>query len=641
MKFYKSLILCGMGLAALSLTSCNDYLDINTDPNTPSAESTPYEMRLAHIEFYTNSAQQFAAWRNSMACGDWTRAASNGGTYYNMSIWYPTASITTSPYQWWFVGAYANIPDMYKKALDAGNNQYAGVAQIIRAYGMMMMTDLYGEMPFYAVEQENPLPAYNTGKEIYKLCIETLEEGITLLEGAKTLPEGMPALSEGDFWNNGDVNKWIKLGYLLKARWLVKLTKKGEGSYKDLKYDPTEILACLDKAMQSNADNTIIRHTDDNGTTHDNLGWDEPVDYSPLFSVCGMNAGYMATKMLEDNLTNFGGYGVEDPRADRILPWAYSFKTAESPADLKWDGNWRRTKGVDMSSEIQSQGGPIRASWGIVNDKQADGTYKQRRNSRDAFWIDSDNTDRYGDTIYVEETSDCTGYFANPSIMYHRGGTTKPASRESGSYYTRVSSPTYVGTYAECCFIRAEVLFNQGNKAGAFDAYKKGIQASMDQMNVILNDWCKLKDAYTLSEVPSFRPMTAAEMTNFLNNGIGTAGDITLGHIMTQKRIAMHHSLENWNDMRRYDYNPNIFFNWKRPARQQYVASAMQAIPADKQFRRWQQCSHELNYNAKQLQAIGTQVPGAVMQDSQGKETAWNKALDVWTIPVWWDSTQE
>ncbi|MBQ2490872.1 MAG: hypothetical protein II539_04180, partial [Muribaculaceae bacterium] len=40
--------------------------------------------------------------------------------------------------------------------------------------------------------------------------------------------------------------------------------------------------------------------------------WGEPVDYSPLFSVSGMNAGYMATKMLEDNLTNFGGYGVED-----------------------------------------------------------------------------------------------------------------------------------------------------------------------------------------------------------------------------------------------------------------------------------------------------------------------------------------
>ena len=36
-----------------------------------------------------------------------------------------------------------------------------------------------------------------------------------------------------------------------------------------------------------------------------------------VFSVCGMNAGYMPTKMLYDNLTNFAGSGIEDPRADK------------------------------------------------------------------------------------------------------------------------------------------------------------------------------------------------------------------------------------------------------------------------------------------------------------------------------------
>ena len=117
-------------------------------------------------------------------------------------------------------------------------------------------------------------------------------------------------------------------------------------------------------AMQSNADNTIVNHTDDNGPTHDVLGWDEPVDYSPLFSVSGMNSGYMATKMLYDNLTNFAGKGVEDPRADHILPWAYSPNREENGIDangVKWNGHWRRTLGVDMASEINSQGGPLRA----------------------------------------------------------------------------------------------------------------------------------------------------------------------------------------------------------------------------------------------------------------------------------------
>ena len=96
MKLFKSIILGGLVLAAISLTSCKGWLDINTDPENPSSESATYQTRLAHIEFYTNDANQFAAWRSCMALGDWTRYY-NGGTYWNMSIWYPTNSITTTP----------------------------------------------------------------------------------------------------------------------------------------------------------------------------------------------------------------------------------------------------------------------------------------------------------------------------------------------------------------------------------------------------------------------------------------------------------------------------------------------------------------------------------------------------------------
>ena len=226
------------------------------------------------------------------------------------------------------------------------------------------MTDLHGEMPYTEAGGIEALPHYDTGRTIFMGCINDIEEAIALLEeGRSQTGAEFANLASVDWWNQGNVDKWIKLAYFLKARWLLKLTKKGPGSYKDGKYDANEILACLDKAMQSNADNTIIYHTDDNGATHDVLGWDEPVDYSPLYSVCGMNAGYMVTKMLYDNLTNFGGYGVEDPRADHIIPWAYSEKGENTPAEIKWIGNWRRSLGVDMASGINQAGGPLRAAY--------------------------------------------------------------------------------------------------------------------------------------------------------------------------------------------------------------------------------------------------------------------------------------
>ncbi|MDD3273762.1 MAG: SusD/RagB family nutrient-binding outer membrane lipoprotein [Bacteroidales bacterium] len=616
MKYIKSLIsLCAVGLISLSLVSCSDWLNINVDPENPSSESATYQTRLAHIEFYTNSATQFAAWRSSMSAGDWTRYF-NGSTYWNMSYWNPQTGAVTTPYQWWFVGAASNISYMYDKAMEAEAWHYAGVAKVIRAYGFMLMTDLYGEMPYTDAVGENATPTYDNGKTIYLGCFNELNEGLELL--AKTQDPKLPSLAEGDFWNNGDVAKWIKFGNLLKARYAVKLSKKADGNYLDGKYDAATILDALSKGPQSNADNTIIYHTDDNSTTHDVLGWNEPVDYSPIYSVCGMNAGYMVTDMLYKNLTNFAGSGVEDPRADKIIPWAISEKSDDTPANIKWDGKWRRSLGVDMvtNDSPNLNGGPLRA--GYTAEKH--------------WWIDSSSPTRLGDTVYVEATSTSKGYAAKQDLLFRRDGT--DASKESGSFYSRVSSPTYLGTYSEACFIKAEVLFNQGNAPAAYAAYKEGIKASMEQMNVTLNSW--VAGDPNLADCPSFTPMSQADMDNFLDNGIGTAGNLTLGKILTQKRIALHFSVEIWNDMRRYDFDEELFHNWGVPAYHAVNAAALKGIPVGKQFRRWRQCSHELNYNAANLHAIGAEVPGADMGLLQ-----WNSAEDVWTIPVWWDSDQQ
>ena len=618
MKLFKSILLGGLVIAAFSVTSCNKWLDVNIDPENPTLDAAEYQLELAHCQFYTNSATQFAAWRTGMAMGDWTRY-NGGGNYWHVSYWNPVEGQVTTPYQWFFVGAGPTLKDLYAKAMAAENWHYAGVAQVLLAYGFMLMTDLYGEMPYEDALSQNALPVYSTGKTIYLGCFERIDEAIELLQKDIDTVH-LPSLSVGDSWNNGDVNKWLKLAYLLKARWCNKLNKKEAGSYKDGKYDEATILDCLTKAMQSNADNTIVNHTDDNGATHDYLGWDEPVDYSPLYSVCGMNAGYMVTKMLYDNMTDFAGLGVEDPRADKIIPWARSAKTASTPAEIKWNSNetWRRSLGVDMLSNINNEGGPLRAAWN--KDKH--------------FYIDSKNELRLGDTVYVECTSESKGYAAKKDLLYRRGGVSYDESAESGTFYTRVSSPTYVGTYAEACFIKAEVLFKKGDKGGAYNAYKEGIKASIELMNTKLNAWVS-EDA-TLASCPSFTPMADADINNFLNNGIGTQAELTLGHIMTQKRIAMLFSVETWNDMRRYDFDSDIFFGWGIPAYHYVSADAMKAIPEGKQYRRWRQCSHEYNYNAKNLIAIGAEVPGANLAEKN-----WNTADDAWTIPVWWDSDQK
>ena len=99
--------------------------------------------------------------------------------------------------------------------------------------------------------------------------------------------------------------------------------------------------------------------------------------------------------------------------------------------------------------------------------------------------------------------------------------------------------------------------------------------------------------------------------------------------------MAMLWSVEVYNDMRRYDYDSNVFLNWQIPAEYYQNTNAQKNIPLGKHLRRWQQCSHELNYNSTNLQAIGAEVPGANMSSE-----AWNKDDAVWSINVWWDTAE-
>lgn len=90
-----------------------------------------------------------------------------------------------------------------------------------------------------------------------------------------------------------------------------------------------------------------------------------------------------------------------------------------------------------------------------------------------------------------------------------------------------------------------------------------------------------------------------------MNNALGNSSDITLGKILTQKMLAMPYSNENWNDMRRCDYDTNIFMNWDKSYYYRNTPAGFTYCPEDKSPRRWKQASYELTYNTTNLAAIG------------------------------------
>lgn len=586
MNKFKNILLL---LSVVFWSSCSkSWLDINDDPNNPSNAVASVDSRLPWIQHHFLYAQGTAGARASLITQQLTFVNSTG--HQSMAAgWNPIAGMSTTPYQFFFVASAANFKDLEERAAKEEAYHYIGAAKVIRAMGFMLMTDWYGEMPYTEALGEAVTPKFDDGKTIFEGCLAELDEAIAYFQ--MTQPVTATALSAGDSWNGGDVNKWLKLCYGLKARWLNNLSKKSS------LYDPAAILDAISKAPLSNGESTVINHVD---VATDNTGdvlFGDPLMASIVFDNVSMNTNFRITKWYEDILTNFDNKGVEDPRADKLIPWA----EFDSPKKFV------RSKGVDMQSDIRMKAGPITPSY---NATAAPLENNGRTIEPYSWYINSANADRWGDTVYVSFRSSSIGYNKDVTDIFKWSDGTVAAS---GTFYSRPDAPTHLLTYSEMCFIKAEVLFKSGDKAGAFNAYKEGIKAHIELMNAKLTTYGNVN--------PSKSPMSQDKIDNFLNNGIGTEGDITLGKIMTQKFIALSFSQQNWNDMRRHDYSNQAYLGWAIPYEYTVTAAAHQKIPVGKQFRRVRQVSHEINYNAESLKASH---PNALSDD-------------VWSYPVWWD----
>ena len=110
-------------------------------------------------------------------------------------------------------------------------------------------------------------------------------------------------------------------------------------------------------------------------------------------------------------------------------------------------------------------------------------------------------------------------------------------------------------TYAEIQFIKAEAAFKKGDKTLALAAYKKGIEASIDFVNL---------NTVVSTSYPITSAITATEKNTFLANlnVVPAEANLTMSHIILQKYISLFGfgNLEAWTDMRKYHYdNVNIY----------------------------------------------------------------------------------
>lgn len=638
-------------ILAISLSSCNDWLDVNVDPDNANSESVLVSNRLPWIQRYYQYSAGVTNYRTSCQAGVFYSSSSTPNA---LSVtWACPAAATTTPYQTWFVGAASNLNDMYDKAEAEGAYDYMAAADVFHALGFMEMLDLYGEIPYTEALSGVASPTYDDGKTIFNGCIAKLDEAIALF--GKTQESSATSFETGDMWFQGDVSKWIKLCYGLKARYLLKLSKKS-----DL-YDPDTILDCLSKGPQSNDDDAIGTCYNSASDVTDYL-WGDPVMTNGNWDYAAYGSTQRISQYYYNLLTNMRGSSVVDPRMTKIVPASMSNIKLASDGTVS-SYSWLRSKGVDFygaSTRLLSTGA---ATIQLPTYADADKTITYTisdATTRDAFatsmqanhtvtesgtsvsvvykagsiYVNSTNYLYAGDTIYVtlRNNSYLTGNSSlgvmNMNWYFSTAAMTAGAVGSTGSFQIRPNSDQEILTYHEMCFIKAEVYFRKGDKESALAAYQEGIQAHMDMMQSKLTEWESA--GYTN---PDMWPMSDTDISTYMSSAAvcQSSSELTLSDIMLQKYVAMGCSLENWNDMRRLDYSAGdiedygvIYSGYDRGP---LFTGTSQITGTDKTdptywMRRWMlPATLELSYNTTNALAMNVHAADA----------------NIWCYPVWWD----
>ncbi|MCC9167832.1 SusD/RagB family nutrient-binding outer membrane lipoprotein [Pontibacter harenae] len=321
--FYSALIAAGL----LTFTSCESWLDVNTNPNGPDRLEQP-DLFLPQVQAALGVGIQW----DGRFTGFYTQMWTFTGVDYALDLHANPLSDTYATLWrnvYWNMGV--GLSDMIENAERNKKYDFAGVGYIMRAWGWQLLTDYHSDIIVsQAFEPGRNSFDYDSQEFVYEEIQRLLKLGIQNLERTDGLSPDDSGLAAADYIYQGDRGRWIKLAYGLLARNAHRLTNKSS-------YDPNEVIGYVDKSLASNADDAFIRfegtvsaNTSFFGPLRNNIGSYRQTDF--IVRLLGGNEEVLNPALSDPNATDpyYEGEHLRDPRLTAML--------APSPADSLYRG---------------------------------------------------------------------------------------------------------------------------------------------------------------------------------------------------------------------------------------------------------------------------------------------------------------
>jgi len=109
--------------------------------------------------------------------------------------------------------------------LDAGASGYLGITRILQAYSLGLVTDAWGDIPYFGVDivqGHQHKPVYDKQENLIEEIISLIDQGIASLRQAGTGLTESPG-PEQDMIYRGNPDLWVKAANVLRLRYLMRL----------------------------------------------------------------------------------------------------------------------------------------------------------------------------------------------------------------------------------------------------------------------------------------------------------------------------------------------------------------------------------------------------------------------------------
>ncbi len=286
-------------LLALPTASCKDFLDVNTNPNSPQSVSA--NLYLSPMLHWMVTAPLYDGRFVGRYTQQWILSTTSPSTWDRMGY---DPSSDNGAEQWrdvyWTFGQ--NLVDMITKAEAEKRWDLAGVGYFMKAWGWQVTTDLHGEIIVKeAIDQSKFAFNYDTQEYAYQEVQKLLTKSIELLQKTDGAVDAT-YLGRTDKLYNGDRTKWLKLAYGLQAISLNHYSNKAA-------YKPADVIASVDKSFTSNADDALLQFPATQANDDRNF-------YGPTR---GNLPSYRQSQFVVQLMNGTQTNGVVDPRMSRML----------------------------------------------------------------------------------------------------------------------------------------------------------------------------------------------------------------------------------------------------------------------------------------------------------------------------------